>query len=1309
MAAETRIEPAQAIASNAMRSVNESIKQMPEFAAVLSKPPEYLPHQQTLLASIRSGLTMLKVCSADLNVATQLPPLGDDPASLAWKQQTIDVNASNIVAIIASLLAAAGSLINHATGIPDEMEFDLLTANVTSMTANVAQMGQGIKLLAALSNDGDGLLDAAHSLVESIVRLFDPLQSIAIGELERKNEFYTSGQELSVAAHGLLVKMDRLEVGEDAQHDLLALAYNVSKAVTDLVAGARNISKSLTDNHALQQDIVGDARYLFDTCQQLVACISTVAPTLNNQACADQVMEGSVYLRDAIGMLTSSCENSSDEELRDSLLDAASRVEESIAKLVEKTAQAGFVSVQEGTEIDLLHDLVLAAVERMIASANDVEAIIGNTKDLTLSASQFVTFLKQNASSIEDGDEKSRAISNAKNLADATSKMVACAKDAAKNPGDSEKQERLRSAVEEVQRTANVAAGSHVRNRVLFKLAQAVKDAIASSNQLISAAKAAAPSNRHQSSQLQLNQAARKVNEILPQLTAAVQAYQKNPDDLICRVKLVNLSKQMVLPGFAFVSISKLSSPTIGDSICQSQLLNTARQSEEDIRALERSQKIAEQINSELQVDSALRSIKNIQKDLMAAQEIGFDTNSETSPLELFSVASSIQQTISQLASAAAQQNERNTDFAATDAVMALQALSMAAQGFAAVESDIDFKQQILGAASGVADTLSSLISAAKTVASGSSTHEANETNLKSLVEGAAHALDTIVEFLPGQKDLEVAINSVEKTLSVLPSMKVKAVAASDPKEAEAKLMESAAKVTAAAHAVVQATRGTLSDLQTSLSAFTTAFETVTEASVIFDTTSSIKSNDVHSTSSILKELGESSAVLLNAAKAGFAEKDNQKIRQQLAESTRKFTKTTTKIIDVCSSASPQQIQINRALRTISEVGTRINEVAETGAQSGPVSEISASALRLQQVDNYGDCVQEIATNSKSIMNALVAINNLAKSGKTEEMAEKVNEVALTVSELTEANSRAAYLVGVANLNSTPATRDTVDRVTLIKGAEVIKSSCNALINIENDHNQILEIAASIAKTTSDICNACKVAGQTASILPQHRQTFIASAKETAARTTALVSTIKELATQTTEEAKEQCAVEVSKLINCVDGLVQFSDSPEFVGNAAVISAEGLDAQKPLIDYNKELLAAVENVTMAAKQLVSEPQDENFFGQLSSSIRSVTDSVQKLAKTVSSSTPGVKECEEVVAKVSEAVLVVDQAMVESSLNALEPKADASATAVVKSFQALSSLIEVTYQVTKNEPTQVVLSLQELPENFDQVKKGRKDR
>jgi len=77
-------------------------------------------------------------------------------------------------------------------------------------------------------------------------------------------------------------------------------------------------------------------------------------------------------------------------------------------------------------------------------------------------------------------------------------------KGTAKNPNDQAEQERLRRAAEDLAVATNAATQNALKKKLIKRLENAARQAVASSTQLITASKAAGPTNKNQASQHQL-------------------------------------------------------------------------------------------------------------------------------------------------------------------------------------------------------------------------------------------------------------------------------------------------------------------------------------------------------------------------------------------------------------------------------------------------------------------------------------------------------------------------------------------------------------------------------------------------------------------------------------------------------------------------------------------------------------------------------------------------------------------------------------------------------------------------------------
>ena len=117
---------------------------------------------------------------------------------------------------------------------------------------------------------------------------------------------------------------------------------------------------------------------------------------------------------------------------------------------------------------------------------------------------------------------------------------------AAKNPNDKNEQERLKRAAEDLRVATNAAASNALKKKLIKRLENAAKQAVASATQLTSAAKAAGPSNRNPSSQQQCQDSIKNVNEQSHDLIHSIRESHNNPDKPSAQLGLITASKNFI-------------------------------------------------------------------------------------------------------------------------------------------------------------------------------------------------------------------------------------------------------------------------------------------------------------------------------------------------------------------------------------------------------------------------------------------------------------------------------------------------------------------------------------------------------------------------------------------------------------------------------------------------------------------------------------------------------------------------------------------------------------------------------------------
>ncbi|TPX69668.1 hypothetical protein SpCBS45565_g02300 [Spizellomyces sp. 'palustris'] len=1242
--------------------------------------------QQTLMQSISNGFAMVNNAAADMMVAANLPPLGNDAAAIQWKQHTVDVNAEAVASQITSNLAAAGSLINTATGYVEEMDYEVIGANISTMTANLSQLAQGIKLLAGLQesmDDQERLLAAGRGLAKAAAKLLEAAQPICMGQTNRE-DFFVSSKAVAAASAELLGLMGRLDISEDGQNELIDAAKHVSKAAMDLVSSARPLAAAVKDSTA-QQVIIAEAKRIGEAAPALMACTSTVCPAITNAQCFDQLVESAMLMRDGIEQLVELSDSSSNPKLQTQLKEHAQKVEELIAKLIEKAKRGGDNFVSD--PIDMQHDSVITSIDQMMETMDSVDGIVNGARDLTLISMQYVNMLKGLGLDVNDFDERNRLLNAARTLGDVTSKMVAAAKDAARNLNDPTSRGRLEESILALREATNTAAGPQLRGKAFQKLIKAAKDTVASSNQLISVSRTVAQSNRNQASQLQLNQAAKRVTEMIPSLASALKTSANEPENLVAQMKLIEAAKKFITPGNSLVASAKVAAPTTADVAAQGSLLSSVKQCADDIRDLEKAFALAEEASAGLELESALYSLKAYHDELMAASSnpdvlVPLDGYSvETSQMELLGAVKSLQHTITQVLGAVQQGNEKITGTAATDAVAALQALSFAALALSAAESDLVLRRDLLGAANGVANSLSSLLTRTKDALEDPTTRS----EFEALAAQTSNAIESLTGYLPGQKELDKTIFGIRGRLAAIDNqgLSTGVPAGGSFQTAQTKLQTAATGLSVAANALVSASRGSPIELQQNATAFMVAFYKLGDASGTYAAATQDQAV-AGRLLQLLHDLGGSCERMLGFTKTSATDPSNSILRNQLMNATKGVGDSINQLLEVCSAAAPGHKECNNALQALNVALSKLDAVNDATVNQ----------------DTYSETVGKSSAGSKTLAAALNSLAANVRSGNVTKVASDATEVANAILTITDGNVRAAYLVGTADESSIAAIPPVVDQNVFSQAGSDIKEACRKLVDRNNTQQQILETAGLIAKQTGKLCTECKTAGEHSGVTPTAKHHFLHAAKDLANKTSALVAAIKQLALNPCEYARAECQETAQPLTDAVDRLVAFAMSPEFSGTEAKVGTAAAAAQRPILDGTQSLITCAQDLVGTMKLICSNPKDQASQQLLQAQSRDLTESTQSALQTVTGAAPGQRECEGALQKLSESVASVDSAIVEATVNNLAPhQGTISTSALVDNVRALASLGDVVAKAAKEDSARLGASVGEMPTSY----------
>merc|ERR550519_2300068 len=340
---------------------------------------------------------------------------------------------------------------------------------------------------------------------------------------------------------------------------------------------------------------------------------------------------------------------------------------------------------------------------------------------------------------------------------------------------------------------------------------------------------------------------------------------------------------------------------------------------------------------------------------------------------------------------------------------------------------------------------------------------------------------------------------------------------------------------------------------------------------------------------------------------------------------------------NVSTSAAPGQKECDSAIRAIQSARHMLENPTE------PVSDAS-----------YYECLDNVMEKSKALGDGMTGIANHAKKSEHDEFGAAVKEVSNAIVGLIEAASQATYLVGASDPTSVAGKRGLVDQSNFLRASQAIKLACQTLTVHNSSQQQILSAATVIAKHTSSLCNACRLASSKTNN-PVAKRHFVQSAKDVANATAILVKEIKRLDSNYTDENRQATANSTRPLIEAVDNLCQFASSPEFASVPAKISAEGREAQMPIFDSGKQIIAGSCAMIQSAKSLAVNPRDPPTWQALANSSKSVSDSIKKLVSSIRDKAPGQRECDDAIEKLTIHIRELDQASLAAINQNLSPR------------------------------------------------------
>ncbi|XP_072574270.1 talin-2 [Paramormyrops kingsleyae] len=1247
--------------------------------------------QQALMGTINTSMQAVQQAQVDLGEVDNLPPLGQDMASRVWIQNKVDESKHEIHSQVDAITAGTASVVNLTAGDPTDTDYTAVGCAITTISSNLTEMSKGVKLLAALMEDelgsGQELMRAARTLAGAVS---DLLKAVEPASGEPRQTVLTAAGSIGQASGDLLRQIGENETDERFQDILMNLAKAVANAAAMLVLKAKNVAQVAEDT-VLQNRVIAAATQCALSTSQLVACAKVVSPTISSPVCQEQLVEAGRLVERSVEGCVQACRSATDDgELLKQVGAAAVVVSQALGDLLQHVRHYASRGEPIG-RYDQATDTIMTVTESIFSSMGDAGEMVRQARVLAQATSDLVNAMRSDAEAEIDVDNSKKLLAAAKLLADATAKMVEAAKGAAAYPENEDQQQRLREAAEGLRVATNAAAQNAIKKKLVNRLENAAKQAAAAATQTIAASQNAAASNKNTAAHQQLVQSCKAVADHIPQLVQGVRGSQGQPEDLSAQLALIIASQNFLQPGSKMVASAKSAVPTVADQAAAMQLGQCAKNLATSLAELRTATQKAHEVCGPMEIDSALTTVQTLKNELQDAKMAAVDAELKPLPGEslekcaqdLGSTSKAVGSSMAQLLTCAAQGNEHYTGVAARETAQALKTLAQAARGVAASTMDPQSAAAMLDSARDVMEGSAMLIHEAKQALVSPGDAESQQ-RLAQVAKAVSHSLNNCVNCLPGQKDVDMALKSIGEASKRLLVDSLPPTTKSF-QEAQSDLNQTAADLNHSAGEVVHSSRGTSSQLAVASGKFSEDFDEFLDAGIEMAGHTQCK-EDQFQVIGNLKSISMASSKLLLAAKSLSVDPGAANAKNLLAAAARAVTESINQLITLCTQQAPGQKECDNALRELEAVRGMLDNPSE------PVSDLS-----------YFDCIESVMENSKVLGESMAGISQNCKTGDVPAFGECVGVASKALCGLTEAGGQASYLVGVSDPNSQSGHQGLVDPIQFARANQAIQMACQNLVDPASSPSQVLSAATIVAKHTSALCNACRLASsKTAN--PVAKRHFVQSAKEVANSTANLVKTIKALDGDFSEENRDKCRVATAPLIQAVENLTTFASNPEFASIPAQISSEGSAAQEPIIQSARAMLDSSTELLKTARSLVINPKDPPTWSILASHSRTVSDSIKSLITAIRDKAPGQRECDSSIDNINKCIRDIEQASLAAVNQSLPSRDDISLEALqeqlTSAVQEIGHLIDPISTAARGEAAQLGHKVTRLASYFE---------
>lgn len=641
--------------------------------------------------------------------------------------------------------------------------------------------------------------------------------------------------------------------------------------------------------------------------RQLVACTKVVAPTISSPACQEQLIDAAKGVAHSVeGIVEAAQQSCCNGKLLGDLGAAATAVTQALNDLLQHIKK-GAGSTAAGESHEDAVDTILTVTDGLFSSVGDAHEMVRQAWQLAQATSSLVGAIRGEAEGHSDSDMQKRLLAAARQLADATANMVEAAKGCASSPNDSEQQKRLRGAAEDLRAATNIAASNALKKKLIRRLENAARRTASATTQLINASKNANKSNTNKTSEHQLTQQCQIMNEQLPLLIQGFRGSETNQDSATAQLQLINASKEFIQPASQLVSAANAAAPTVGDQAGSMNMNQAVKTMTTALTELRTASGKAEEMCISLEVDAALDQLTKLDRELEEYRRAADSGNLvplpgetvEASAMKLGSTSKNMKSAMAQLLTAASQGNENYVGVAARDTANALRMLTEATRGVASTSEDIKVRRQVIDSARDIIDKSTHLLEETKRAMNDPENPE-NQARLNQVAKAVSSALNSCVNALPRQRDVDNAIRQITDSSQELASTKYPSTDRTF-QEIQIENNNAAVNLNQAASDIVTASRGTPKQLAESSHEYSSSYSEFIKSGLTMAGLSKDGDTQNHIVGG-LKNVSMVSSKLLLAAKSVLADPNTPNTKNLLSQAARAVTESINQLINVTPS-----------------------------------------------------------------------------------------------------------------------------------------------------------------------------------------------------------------------------------------------------------------------------------------------------------------------------------------------------------------------------------------------------------------------